>query len=363
MPSHHQTGFFRALRGAGYDLKVHYYGSVSDGRRGLGWEDPHELPEGERLVPAAISSLDVCPDWRKRLHVVPGYGSPFLRRLVCRLSAAGAAWAHWSEPARPGLRWWGSLPLKRWYARWVNNHAIAALAIGEMARRDFARWGILREKIALLPYAVEGLAISGDVDPKVSEFAGTHQPCLIYVGMLSRRKGTDLLLKSFSIVQQRFPNLGLALVGRDSGDLDYRGLAARLTIEEQVLFRGPIPANQIATAIRPASVLVLPSRFDGWGMSLNEGASLAKALIATDRCGSAHHLIQEGRNGFRVPAGDVNALADRMERYARNPQLAEVHGRHSLQVFSDHTPEANAKRLSTILHRVGFSNPAGLEPA
>lgn len=362
MPSHHQTGFFRALREAGHDLHVHYYGSVSAARRGLGWADSRELPEGERFVPACISSLEACPDWRKRLHIVPGYGNPFLRRLVCRLSAQGATWAHWSEPARPGLRWWVSLPLKRWYARLVNNHAVTALAIGEMARRDFVQWGIRRNKIDLLPYAVEGFPVSGDADATVAQFAELHRPCFVYVGMLSHRKGIDLLLESFSMVARRFPNVGLALVGSDSGDLDYRGLAAELGIGEKVLFRGALPANQIGPAVRPASVLVLPSRFDGWGMPLNEGASLAKALIATDRCGSAHHLIQEGQNGFRVPAGEVNALADRMERYARVPQLAEVHGRHSLKVFSDHTPEANTKRLSAILQKVGFSNPAGRQP-
>jgi len=349
MPSHHQSAFFQALREAGIDLKVCYYGALSEERRGLGWEETQTLPQGEMFFDRDASSLDSIPDWRSRMHIIPGYGERFLRQLVSKLSRESIPWMHWSEPARPGLRWWASFPIKRWYARMVNRHAFAALAIGEMARKDFLDWGIRDEKVALLPYAVSGLCNKGERDYELSEFRRRFKVVFVYVGELCRRKGIDLLLEAFAHIVRSNPSIGLALVGKDSGDANYRELAGRQGINDNVLFRGPIQASRISSVIGAGGVLVLPSRFDGWGMTLNEAASLGRALISTDRCGSAYHLIMEGENGFVVPAGNVLKLAGAIERYALDVKLVSAHGKRSREVFAEFTPEANAQRLLAIL--------------
>jgi glycosyltransferase involved in cell wall biosynthesis len=82
---------------------------------------------------------------------------------------------------------------------------------------------------------------------------------------------------------------------------------------------------------------------------LNEAASLGKALIASDGCGAAHHLIKHGVNGFRVPIGDVVALARAMTQYCRDPALVSRHGAESLRLFQAFTPTRNALRLEQAI--------------
>lgn len=349
MPSHHQSAFFQAIRDSGIDLKVCYYGALSEERRGLGWEEIQKLPQGEMFLNHEVSSLNKISDWRSRMHIIPGYGERFLRQLVSTLSREKIRWMHWSEPARPGLRWWATFPIKRWYAWMVNRHAFAALAIGDMARKDFLDWGIRAEKIAFLPYAVSGLLINSERDYEVSEFARRFKVLFVYVGELSHRKGIDLLLKAFARIVRRNPSIGLVLVGNDSGDANYHEMAAGQGLNDNVLFRGSIKSSRIASMIGAGNVLVLPSRFDGWGMTLNEAASLGRALISTDRCGSAYHLIRDGENGYRVSSGNVQKLAAAIERYASDVELASAHGNRSREVFADYTPAANALRLLAIL--------------
>jgi glycosyltransferase involved in cell wall biosynthesis len=96
-------------------------------------------------------------------------------------------------------------------------------------------------------------------------------------------------------------------------------------------------------------VLILPSRHDGWGFVLNEAASLGKALIASDGCGAAHHLIEHEVNGYRFPVGDRGALSLAMLAYCRNRGLERRHGAESLRIFEDFTPERNAQRLEEAL--------------
>jgi len=104
-------------------------------------------------------------------------------------------------------------------------------------------------------------------------------------------------------------------------------------------------------------VFVLPSRFDGWGMVLNEAASLGKALISTEKCGAAHHLIRQRENGFRIPAGDVEALSEAMIRYVIDPELVKRHGKRSTELFAECTPEENALNFQKILEEWTESCP------
>ena len=345
MPSHHQSTFFHAIRGAGIDLVVHYYGQVRADRKSLGWSDIKKLPVDENFVNPGIRSVAACKDWRNRIHVIPGYGTKFLRVLVRFLSKERIPWIHWTEAARPGLRWWLSYPIKRWHAGMVNRYALGAFAIGEMAKRDFIRWGIKGDKVYLLPYAIAELPNEDISDTAIEAFAKKHSMAFLFVGSLDHRKGIDVLLSAFHRVLMKSPSSCLILVGKDASNGQYKKNAKEMGIAERVLFRGVIPSGVIGAAFRNTDVLVLPSRFDGWGMVLNEGASAGKALIATETCGAAQHLICQGENGFRIPSNNAEALAEAMMRYAAEPSLAKQHGIHSRRIFQNYSPESNANRL------------------
>lgn len=356
MPSHHQCAFFAALRAAGVDLVVHYFDRVSPDRVRLGWSESPELPSGERFVLPDLASLELCPDWQQRVHIVPGYSLAFLRRLAAELSAAAIPWLHWSEPSRAGWRWWLRLPHKRSYASLVNRHALGALAIGELARRDFQRWGMRPELIRLLPYGIEPLIPSGDGRPAAGRSRSRDVTRFLYLGSLYHLKGVDLLIKAFVAAAGVQKSARLDLVGHDRSRGGYRRLTERLGVAASIQVHDSVPAAQIARVIEQCDVLVLPSRHDGWGVVLNEAASLSKALIATDACGAAHHLIEDGWNGYRVAAGSPAALAAAMARYIADPELARVHGARSQRLCGDFAPNAAARRLADAIESLRSRN-------
>jgi glycosyltransferase involved in cell wall biosynthesis len=146
-----------------------------------------------------------------------------------------------------------------------------------------------------------------------------------------------------------FPQARLDLVGDDRSEGQYVWLAETLSLGDVAHFSDSVAARDVADVIAQCDVVVLPSRHDGWGMALNEGASAGKALIGTEACGSAHHLIIPGRNGFRVTPGSERALARAMLEYCKQPELCGTHGAESLKVFTDFTPEKNAERLVNVL--------------
>jgi glycosyltransferase involved in cell wall biosynthesis len=287
----------------------------------------------------------LCPDWRERIHVVPGYGIAFLVRLAWFLSRHRTPWLHWSEHSQPTLHSHVTFLVKRAYGRLVRRNAIGALAIGELARLEFIRWGVDAERIRFLPYAVPG--VGGRPLSDTVRAAGTTR--FLFLGQLIPRKGVDLLLAAMRNVLAAYPDVRLQLAGTDRSRGAYARSAARLGIGHAVAFTGMVEAARVGAVLGSCDVFVLPSRHDGWGVVLNEAASAGKAVIASDSCGAAHHLVLPGVNGFRFPSGDVAALTRVMLEYCRDPQLAARHGDESLRIFEGFTPERNAARFEDAL--------------
>ena len=119
----------------------------------------------------------------------------------------------------------------------------------------------------------------------------------LYVGRLEREKGLDVL--------------------RRGDDGTFRGqlvLAGSGPLEPSCATRGrrvvgQLRRDELVPWYAAADVLVLPSRSEPWGMTLNEGAAAGLPLVATDAVGAAHDLIEPGVNGFRVPAEDRGRAA------------------------------------------------------
>ena len=163
----------------------------------------------------------------------------------------------------------------------------------------------------------------------------------LYVGRLDPEKGLDTLLEAFRDVPGE-----LVLVGDGSDEQRLRALAG-----ERVRFEGAKDRDELVGFYRDADVFVLPSRSEPWGMVLNEAAAAGLPLVATEESGAAHDLIEEGVNGFRVPAGDVEALRDRLTRLADDPALRAGAGARSRELARGFTPEAWADGVARLAAR------------
>ena len=82
------------------------------------------------------------------------------------------------------------------------------------------------------------------------------------------------------------------------------------------------------------------------------------ALIASDKCGAAYHLIESGTAGYIVPAGDIQSLADAMAYYCAAPEKIFLHGARSQALFADLLPEKISARLRTAVQELCFPERA-----
>lgn len=341
-PSPHQHDFHSALRARGVDLSVRYFGHLRAARKRLGWTEPDSLPEGERVLTPGESPLDSVADAALRVHLVPGYGHPNSRRIAWQLSCAGTPWAHWSEASHPSWRSPLVAPLKRLYAGLVNRHALGAFAQGELATRDFVRWGIDRDRIAPLYYSIAP-ATPDQPDKELKDWLAGRNG-IAFVGSLIPLKDPLGLIRAFASNTPSRQGSALVLIGDGPLKDSCRTEARRLGIEDSVRFVGVMPMQRVPAALACCSTIVLPSHYDGWGMALTEGAAAGLALVASEAVGAARHLIAPGESGALFRSRDSRSMARALAPYMTDPNLAARHGEQSRHLLEDFTPDRNVQR-------------------
>ncbi len=172
----------------------------------------------------------------------------------------------------------------------------------------------------------------------------SDNPSILYVGGLEARKGVEYLLLAMELVLKDIPDTKLTIIGRaglTSGESYneremFENLAERIGIGENVIFRDFVSEGRLKQYYQECDVFTLPSRMEGWGLTLMEAMAFKKPVVAS-RVGGIPELVDNGKNGYLVPFADVRGLADSITRILRNKRLARSFGnagRKKVEQFS-----------------------------
>ena len=188
-------------------------------------------------------------------------------------------------------------------------------------------------------------------------------PHLLFVGRLSRVKGMAVLLEAFARILPRHPGTLLTLVGDGPERAALEAQARSLGVEQAVRFEGFLSQAAVAGQLAAAAVFVLPSFAEGLPVVLMEAMASRRPVVATRIAGVAE-LVEDGVGGFLVPPGDVEALADRLDRLLADPDLRVRMGLEGRRVVErDFAIAREAAWLGEILRgAVAGRLPDGLRP-
>ncbi|QOE03630.1 glycosyltransferase family 4 protein [Bacillus amyloliquefaciens] len=164
---------------------------------------------------------------------------------------------------------------------------------------------------------------------------GAGEFILVYPAELNGNKNQGLLIETAALLKNRIPELKLVFAGEGAMEEPYRKKAESLGVSDMVRFYGF--CRDIHELIQLADLSVASSIREGLGMNLLEGMAAEKPAVAADNRGH-REIIEDGVNGFLVPAGDSAAFADRIEKLYRSPGLRKAmgqEGRRTAECFSE----------------------------
>lgn len=184
------------------------------------------------------------------------------------------------------------------------------LTVSGLARDTYLEAGVPAGKVhALMLGADLDLFTPGALPPGGARDGGAF--VFLFCGATIRRKGFDLLLEAFDRIAGELPEARLRVVGPRGDAATPAGRGDRAGHSERITVRGPVGQPELAAELRAADCLVLPSRNDSFGMVVPEALACGLPVLVSDMVG-AKELVDPGRNGWIVPAGDAGALAERM---------------------------------------------------
>jgi glycosyltransferase involved in cell wall biosynthesis len=341
VPSPYQRDLFAALsQRPEIDLSVFYLEAAAPDSP---WPKKPLAPY-ERILPGTWFSIGSARcHWNWPLPRLDGFEVVVMNTLMSftgqwlmRLPLRGRKWFFWGEKLNSGgaLHRMLAAPLHR---------AAAIAAIGSAADRDY-RIRFPRPLHFCIPYFCS--LDSFQAAPRRKRDDG--QTVFLFCGQMIGRKGVDTLLAAFQQLDER---ARLLLVGREA-ELPPMLAAIPVKARERCVYAGFEPPEELPRLFSQADVFVLPSRYDGWGVVVNQAIGAGLPVICSDMVGAGHDLVQDGVNGFTFRAGDAVALAGKMRRFMNEPGCIDQMGAASRAKAPLWTPAAGAELWVQAFHEV-----------
>jgi glycosyltransferase involved in cell wall biosynthesis len=187
-----------------------------------------------------------------------------------------------------------------------------ALAIGTLSARYFHHYGVPAERTFIAPYTVDNAFFQSRAEEARADARAWRAELgipegdlvVVYAAKLIPVKGCADLVQAFA----SRPRKGAHLVIVGDGALRDELSSLAQSTGASIRFAGFVNQKRMPAAYALGDVFVLPSRYEPWGLAVNEAMNLGLPVIVSDQVGAAPDLVGTD-NGWVFPAGSVSALA------------------------------------------------------
>ena len=316
--------------------------------------------EGElvHLGPAVIGELR---KGRFNLVVICGYSHPTLLFALFYCLVTGTPFVLQGESHVVQQRHPLKRALKRCLLFPLLRRARAAFATGRKATDYWVDAGIPRERVFTLSntpdidfFLKESESGTGRREVVRKDLGLSRHRTGIFVGRFVEVKGVENILEAMAgLSSEKQPQL--LLVGDGPLKSRYENIIQRHNLPVRLV--GFQQKDQLPELYAAADFFILPSLSEPWGVVVNEAMACGLPLLLSDQVGAAYDLLEEGRNGFMIPAGDTaawrKALVTMME--LTDAELNRM-GAASRELIRPWNHQVNVKNVLECVRMVLASN-------
>ena len=217
----------------------------------------------------------------------------------------------------------------------VVRGAWGAFALGTLSRASLVANGARPERVRIFANTVDVPAWVEHADSLAGRRAELREAlglsaedvAVLSVARLAPEKGLDVLLRAAAAAG---PRLVVVLAGEGPERGRLHDLARELGV--RLVLLGDVPWERIAETYVASDVFALLSDWEPWGVVVNEAAACGLPLVLSDQVGAAPDLLRDGENGALVAAGDVDAAAAALARYASDTAARLAAGARSREI-------------------------------
>lgn len=215
----------------------------------------------------------------------------------------------------------GTRPVRKWEPLLARKIDRIASVSSFTAKRMEKSFHLPAETFSIFPNAVDALTVAPAAE-------GTRVPRILTVSRLAAHDGGkhhDTVLQALPRILEHVPEARYQIVGDGILRPGLEQISKDLGVSDAVIFSGRVSDDDLARAYAEASVFVMPSEKEGFGIVFLEAWQRGLPVI----CGTedaAHEVVTDGEDGYAIHHGDANQLADKVISLLKDPALARRMG-------------------------------------
>lgn len=241
--------------------------------------------------------------------------------------------------------------LKYWFKKMLVSAPNYWISSGRCTTDYLVHYGAKEENVFFYPFSSlqEGDILSEAVPEEEKlrlreQLEIREKNVVLSIGQFIHRKGFDVLMQAAASLDK---DTGIYIVGGEPTEA-YVQLREKLGLDN-LHFIGFKKKDELAQYYKAADVFVLPTREDIWGLVINEAMACGLPVITTDKCVAGLELVEDGVNGYIVPAGEHAALAQSIQQVLASDM--QKMGAAALEKIRPYTIENMAKAHVEIFER------------
>ncbi|WP_245580873.1 glycosyltransferase family 4 protein [Daejeonella oryzae] len=244
--------------------------------------------------------------------------------------------------------------LKKIFLKWIYIHVDKAFYVGQNNKFYFKAYGLKTNQLIFAPHAIDNERFSKKYNQEGLKLrAGLSIPessiVILFAGKLESNKNPFLLLSAFKNLNY---NQSCHLIIAGNGDLE-----EALKLEGQsdnIHFLNFQNQSYMPVLYQSCDIFCLPSQSESWGLAINEAMACGKAIVASDKVGSAIDLVKPGENGYIFKSGNLKDLQEKLEHLITSKSLLHEYGLRSSEIISDW----NFYRIASVIEQTLKNEPA-----
>ncbi len=210
---------------------------------------------------------------------------------------------------RPAVK----VEMAKFFMKKLKSRAERVFAVSKTTRNDLIElFGFRDDRIKVIYHGV-----SDHFFVKPRQAHSFEFPYILYTGNLKPHKNLALLLKAFSLVREKYPDLRLILVGFEENKA-FIHTVNELRLQERILVKGFLSNEDMTQFIDGAEFFVFPSLYEGFGLPPLEAMARGKAVLSSPG-GSLREIL--GENALYFDPESHEELAAKMALLLEDEEL------------------------------------------
>lgn len=234
-------------------------------------------------------------------------------------------------------------PTKRWYNFLTDNtfQSDAIITLTDKQKDDVVkRYGL--NNVIVLPHSIPRKEFTSAIKPEPYK--------IIIVGRVEGRRGNqknpEKAIDTFKIVHEKLPQATLHFYGAGTISDELKARIQSAGLNDSVIFEGFV--NNMDEVYSSAALCILTSRFEGSPLVIQESLQHNCPVVSFDCNYGPSDSIVNGVNGYLVPVGDAEAMADRIIKILTEPGLRDKLSANCAKSIEKFYPEVVARQWAKL---------------